>query len=537
MSGLMETHSDIMRAEEKNFLTNLEGHFHKVIENFDAVFWMNNLEGTAIVYVSPAYEKIFGRTCKSLRENPESWTDAIHPEDRGWMYEGFKRAAHGNYNEVYRIIRPDGSIRWVYDRTFLVRDVSGRVYRTAGLAEDATNFKLSEESMGVVARQQAAVAELGHRALSTDISVFMNEAAALIANVFRADCCSILEYLPENNAFLFCGGSECRKGIEGTVVPAGKKSLAGFTVLSGKPVLVQDFASEPRFEMHDFPCDCPMTSGMSVIIHGKEKPFGVIEVYSLRPRVFTKDDVAFCLSAANILAIAVQRGRMEQEIKNSREQLRNFSMHLQLAREDERAAISREIHDELGQVLAMLKMQLMWLSGKLRKDQKALKKRVKAMTALFHRTVNTVQKLIVELRPAMLDDAGLVAAMEWQLKEFKKHTGIEYTAKVPDDFPLDSPRATALIRILQEALTNTARHAKATQVEVELKREAHHVKLCVKDNGKGFEKARITDRRSFGFVGMRERALYWGGEVILDAVQGRGTTVTVQIPLEGNDIS
>ncbi len=516
----------------------MDERFLQLFESPDVVFWMNNPEGTAIVYVSPQYEKMFGRTCGSLRENPESWTDAIHPEDRGWMYDGFKRSAHGNYNEVYRILCPDGSVRWIHDRTFLVRDMSGNAYRTAGIAEDITNYKRADEAMEGVVCQQAAIAELGqHALLEVDIPVLMNKAAGLIADVFHADGCSILEYVLEDNTFLFCGGAGCRKEFAwGIAVPAGKKSLAGFTVLSGKPVLVQDFASDPRFEMPGFPCEHPIASGMSVIIQGKEKPFGVIEVYSLKPRAFTKDDVVFCLSAANLLAISVQRNRMEEEIKRSREHLRNFSMHLQLAREEERAAIAREIHDELGQVLAMLKMQLSWLAGKLRKDQKALKKKLKAMTSLFHRTVKTVQKLIVELRPAMLDDAGLVAAMEWQLKEFKKHTGIECVARLPaEKFPLDGKRATTLMRILQEALTNTARHAKATRVEVELKQVNRHVELSVKDNGRGFEKSQINDRSSFGLTGMRERALYWGGEVTVDARKRRGTTVTVRIPLEGND--
>lgn len=534
----METDKEILQSEEENkFLSNLEKPFHQFIENIDIVFWMNNPEGTAIIYVNPSYEKIFGRTRESLLENPQSWVDAIYPEDRGWMYDGFKKEAHGSYNEVYRIIKPDGSVRWLHDRTFLVRDGSGKVYRTAGLAEDVTNYKLSEEATEAIVRQQAAIAEMGQRALSEgDLSGLMNKTASLIADVLHADCCSIFEYFPEDGMLLLRAGEGHKKELaEKAVVPGGRKSLAGYTVLVQEPVVVYDFALESRFEMPGFPCERRMKSAMSVIIQGENSPFGVMEVYSSKPRVFTKDDITFCLSAANLLAISVQRNRMEEEIKRSREHLRNFSMHLQLAREEERAAIAREIHDELGQVLAMLNMQLLWLAGKFRKDQKALKRKVKAMTVLFHRTVKTVQKLLVELKPAMLDDAGLVAAMEWQLKEFKKHTGIECVAKLPaEDFPLDGKRATTLMRILQEALTNTARHAKATQVEVELKQATHHVELSVKDNGRGFEKSQINDRGSFGLTGMRERALYWGGEVMVNAEQRRGTTVTVRIPLEGN---
>ncbi|MFQ6103281.1 MAG: PAS domain S-box protein [Candidatus Glassbacteria bacterium] len=226
------------------------------------------------------------------------------------------------------------------------------------------------------------------------------------------------------------------------------------------------------------------------------------------------------------------RKRAEDELKNSRQQLRELAAHLQSAREEERTSIAREIHDELGQMLTALRMDLSWLEGKLSQDQKSQLEKIRSMSKLTDTTLKTVKRISSELRPGLLDDLGLAAAVEWQAEEFKKRTGIKCSLIIePQEFVLDGERSTTVFRIFQEALTNIVRHAEATEVKVYLRKKADRLLLEVTDNGKGIREHHIASPRSFGLIGMRERCYFLGGDVTIRGQRGKGTTVEACIPL------
>ncbi len=226
----------------------------------------------------------------------------------------------------------------------------------------------------------------------------------------------------------------------------------------------------------------------------------------------------------------------EQEVRNSREQLRNLSAYLESVREEERTHIAREIHDELGQVMTALKMDLSWLSKRLPKEQEPLLEKTKSMSKLVDMTVQTVQRISAELRPGLLDDLGLVAAIEWQTGQFRERTGIECEAALDlDGISLDRERSTMFFRILQEALTNVVRHAEATKVEIGLTRREHKLLLKVRDNGKGITYSKVHEATSFGLIGMRERAHRFQGKVKIRGIQNKGTVLVVSMPLESAD--
>ncbi len=226
------------------------------------------------------------------------------------------------------------------------------------------------------------------------------------------------------------------------------------------------------------------------------------------------------------------RKQAEEGLRTSSEQLRNLSAHLESVREEERMNIAREIHDELGQVLTALKIDLSWLTKRLPKGQELLSDKAESMHELVDMASQTVKKIAAELRPGLLDDLGLAAAIEWQAGEFEKLTEIkcEFSSH-PKDIIRNQDRSTAIFRIFQEAMTNVARHANATRVRVSLKEEVGKIVLRIRDNGKGIEKDQIYDPKAFGIVGMRERARFWGGEVKMSGSPGKGTTVMVSIPL------
>ncbi len=235
--------------------------------------------------------------------------------------------------------------------------------------------------------------------------------------------------------------------------------------------------------------------------------------------------------AATAIDVA-QRKQAEEELEQSRKQLRDLSAHLQSVREAERTGIAREIHDELGQALTALKMDLSWLGNRLPNEQASLFEKTKSMSRLIDGTIQSVKRISSELRPGVLDDLGLVAAIEWQAEEFQKRTGIKCEVSTEcEDIVLDQERATAIFRIFQEALTNVSRHASATGVKVSLKKKDKEVLLGVRDDGKGITPEQMRSPRAFGLMGMQERARYWGGDVTIAGAPGEGTTVRASIPI------
>ncbi len=234
-----------------------------------------------------------------------------------------------------------------------------------------------------------------------------------------------------------------------------------------------------------------------------------------------------------ILAVATDvtdRKRAEDEIHRSREELRALAARLQSVREDERTHIAREIHDELGQALTGLKLDLAWLRQRL-KDRTDLSERLQSVVGRIDGTIDAVRRIATELRPSVLDHLGLVAAIEWQAHEFEKLAGVAVRLSVSSATPtIDGATATTIFRILQETLTNVARHAEATRVEIVLEVGEPAVLLRVADNGRGIRETELRDRRSLGLIGLRERAIASGGELMIEGRPGEGTVVSARIP-------
>src|SRR5262245_59190600 len=232
------------------------------------------------------------------------------------------------------------------------------------------------------------------------------------------------------------------------------------------------------------------------------------------------------------VSVFVELHRKTERLRESEEKLRRLAAHLVTSREEERAHIAREIHDELGQVLTGLKMEVTWLAKRLK--EKPLVEKTDSICSLIDSTVQTVRKIATGLRPEVLDDMGLVAAVGWQAKEFQKRTGIRCRAKLPPETAKPGVEvATTVFRIFQEILTNVARHSRATRVDIDLDITDERVALVVVDNGVGIPDAELNGKKSLGLLGMQERALLFGGEVSLSGTPGHGTRVAVTIPTSG----
>lgn len=234
-------------------------------------------------------------------------------------------------------------------------------------------------------------------------------------------------------------------------------------------------------------------------------------------------------------AMRRERRLAEQQLKQSHERLRQLAVHLQNVLEEERKHISREIHDELGQRLTGCKFDLKYLASALQDSRPELTERVDSLLDHLGELVRVVRRIATELRPGVLDELGLLAAIEWQLNEFQNRTQIscELTKGV-DDLRVEGAKATAVFRIFQETLTNIARHSEATKVWVSVNAVDDLLTLRVHDNGKGVTEAQLRTSRSLGVLGMRERAQIFGGEITIKGIPGKGTTLLLRMSLDGN---
>ncbi len=221
---------------------------------------------------------------------------------------------------------------------------------------------------------------------------------------------------------------------------------------------------------------------------------------------------------------------IEKELKRSQDEIRSLAIYLQNAREEERAKIARELHDDLGQLLTLLKMDLQSLVNDNNQNILDLKSKIKSSINVVDEAINITRKLISELRLAILDHLGLVAAIEHQIEEFRKKTGIEVIENLDEDLNLNKEISISLFRIFQELLTNVSKHSSANKVEVDLKKDGNNLLMKVKDNGKGFDVDELRKRNSFGLIGIRERVKIMGGIFEILSEQGSGTIVTIKIP-------
>lgn len=224
----------------------------------------------------------------------------------------------------------------------------------------------------------------------------------------------------------------------------------------------------------------------------------------------------------------------EERLKETYDDIRRLNAHLQTLREEERTSIAREIHDELGQQLTGLKMDASWLSRKLENSDERITLKLKEMISLMDETIKTVRRISSDLRPGILDDLGLIAALEWQSSEFEKRSGIkvEFHSDIKD-LTTDRKVNIAIFRIFQESLTNAMRHSGAGKLICNLKEDGKYLTLSIRDDRKGFDTESVRKKKTLGLTGMRERALMIGGKMIVSSQAGKGTLIEFKLPLNG----
>lgn len=414
------------------------------------------------------------------------WADHLHPDDIERCLGAILGAdEHPPVTLEYRLRRADGAYRWLLDAAEPRYDADGRLAGYRGCCLDITERKSSEEHL----RKLSEVVEQSP------------------SSIMITDLNGVIEY-----------------------VNPGFTRLTGYSAgetLGQKPGIVSSGVHGAAFYAELWSTILSGTHWQGEIQNRKKNGDAYWEKVSISP---IQNDLG---EITHFLAVKIDitdRKLAETRLRAREQELAELYAALQTVREEERRALSRELHDELGQMMTALRIDLDWLQARQPDAEPRVAEKLAAMSTLIDQTVDTVRRISEDMRPGMLDDLGLTAALENHVAKFERQAGIvcEFEAS-HEDFGLDDKTSIALFRIVQEALTNVARHAKASRIVIGLGESGQEVLLTVEDDGRGFV-ASNTPRKTFGLLGMRERVAILGGRIDITGDAGTGVRIEVAVP-------
>lgn len=459
-----------------------EERFRQLAENITEVFWLIELQNDRLIYISPAYERVWGRSCQSLYDRPQSFLDAIVPDDRARIADKQMAQLRGEgLNEEYRITRPDGTLRWIWDRGFPIKDASGKVVRVAGIAEDITWRKQAE--------QQLRDSEERFRAIFSQ------------ANVGIVECSVDGRFRLANDKFVEILGYPREELLQlnyQDVTHPG--DLAACNVLVSNAMLhEQSFTTEKRYLRKDGRVVWVSTAVSVVRDEARQPVFAVVIV----------EDIS-------------DRKEVEEHLLAERTMLRQ----LYDSTENERKLVSFELHDGPIQYATAALMHIEAYRAKIDDNPAELE----LARHLIDKTLLESRRLMNGLRPPVLDHSGLVAGIsQLILSEFGDTLQVEFDHD--QDLGRFAPSLeSAVYRIVQEGLTNAYKHSGSDKVRVSLRRHDDHLCLEIEDWGKGFDVHEKGGHRG-GLKGFAERVRLAGGILTIDSQPGRGTRIVVELPI------
>ena len=442
---------------------------------------------------SSVHANLFGLDPNSFRGTYQEFDERVHPEDREALNAMVARARDERtfYSHEYRIIWPDGTVHWVAGQGQFFYDPTGKPVRMSGLVLDITERKWAEENLRKSEAQLAEaqqLAQLGSwsRELATNVVTWSDE-------IFRIFGMEPHKVSTTYQAFLEQVHPDDRTTVRAVIEDAFK--------------YYRPFSCEYRITRLD---------GAVRIIH--ERGSVVADDAGKPIRVFgTAQDIT-------------ERKHAEEELRTSRERLRALAAYLQSVREEERSRIARELHDEIGQALTGIKLVL---ERSIREQSASVQANLTQALVVANELIGRVRDLSLELRPAMLDDLGLLAALRWHFERYTSQVNIkvDFNQAGLERRRFQPEIETAAYRIVQEALTNVARHAKVERAEVNIRADDSMLRIEVRDAGVGFPSGSVITSNTGGLSGMRERATMLGGQVIVDSAPGGGTLLTAELPL------
>jgi PAS domain S-box-containing protein len=529
--------SSILVALDVTERKRAEEQFREMAENIDEAFWVISGDGEELLYLNRAGERLSGFSLQSLR-GPRGWLKTFHPEDRDLAWKAV--TGDPEVTQDLRIVRPNGAIRWGRVRATLVRASAGEVLRICGITTDVTERKESENERARLLASQTAARATAESALArlhaiesiTDSALgrvafdeLLRELLTRLRNALNADDAAILLLNEDRSSFViraYDGAS--MPGALGLTIPLDSP-LAGRVLKEGRPLFARDFgnADAPEWRKAMNQAGVSFVSGIGAPLVVEGKTIGVAVAACQTDRAFTEDDLELLRIVADRVAPAIERARLMERLRAGRERLELLSHRLLNVQEEQRRRVANELHDDLGQILTALKIDL---------DSKPAK--IAEAVENVDRAMQTVRDIALELRPAMLDDLGLAAALRSHADRFAKQTGVVMHLAIEEAPNITIEVATCCFRVAQEALTNVARHASAKNVWLTLHPTGAEIELTIRDDGSGFDSAAALTRaargESVGLVSMQERTSIAGGSIEIHSRPGAGTEIRARFP-------
>ncbi|MEP7152203.1 MAG: CHASE3 domain-containing protein [Nitrospira sp.] len=452
----------------------------------------------AALWVSQNIEKISGFPSASFFTDPGLWAARLHPDDRERVLREFQRLPEtGTLNSEYRWQVADGTYRWFLDQAVLQRAVDGSPKETLGLWMDITDRKAVDERL---------------REINDRLTALVHASPVGIVSLDAEGLCRLWNPAAEK------------------IYGWREEEVLGRPL----PTVAPEQSNEHRFLRERVMEDKAFTD-LEVVRYRKDGT----PVYTSLSTAPLRDPNGTICGLLGLMVDMTQRKQVELQLSQSRDQLRALMTRLHSAREEEGTRIAREVHDELGQAMTSLKLDLSWVARRLSlpdtADSRAqMLERIQGAMRQLDGTIQSVRAIATALRPSVLDELGLAAALDWQTRDFEKRTGIRCEWSMPSvPIPIGPDQSTAIFRIYQEILTNVVRHAQASTIHIRLDISAGWLVFEVSDNGLGIPASTLAHSNSLGLLGMRERATQWGGDLSIQGTPGKGTTVTVRLPVLG----
>jgi len=464
--------------------------------------WQTDFEKGFSKWSDESY-RILGYKPGEIQPSLENFLSTVHPEDFAYVKDTLESSiqTHNSHKLNFRIIDKDGAIKYIRSELVIERNREKQTIRITGFNQDVTEMKLSED-----ARSRA------EKELKTTHERLLFHIENTPLGFIEWDSKMKIRSLSARAEQIF--GWSMKEFLE-----------AGMT---GEDMVYEEdlFWVTSVFE--------ELVNGnldRNKVLNRNVKRDGTI-IWCEWFNSVMKDPDGKVNTIMSLVQDVTDRKEAEKEILKMNAQLRELTSHLQNIREEERKRIAREIHDELGQQLTGIKMDLAMIRQNTVKPHAISEESISEVMNMVDDAIKTVRKISSELRPSVIDDLGLIAAMNWQCHEFEKRYNIpcSFTSTM-NEFPFEKDLVTGIFRIYQESLTNIARHSKASEISATLTVEEKSIMLSIRDNGVGFNPNNM-EKKTLGIIGMKERAIMLGGALNIDSEVGKGTKIIVRIPMK-----
>lgn len=532
--GITRDITERRRAEAERAA--IEERYRTLVENMPAVTYLANPDATgSTIFMSRQVRDMTGFTPEEWCADPELWPNQIHPEHRERVLAEWvdSTGAGRPFRSKYRLLGKDGRLVWWRDEAHLVHDDAGRTLYH-GVVLDVTAEEAEVEGR---TRAEARLSRnLNRLQRLFEITAAVNRGADAGA-VHELALDALIHGLGVQRASILMldTAGAMRLVASRGLTQAYRRDVEGHSPWTQadndpEPILITDVATATQLGPLRETILREGIGALAFIPIFKERLLGKFMLYYDAPQAPDAEDIQFAFTLARQIGLATERGRAERALHESHDSMRRLAEHLQLAREEERARIAREVHDELGQTLTALKLDLAWLKGRLVRRPE-LAGRVAETSGLADTAIRSVRRISTALRPVVLDDLGLAPAVEWLAHDVEARTGIRCLLGPPfEDLDAGGEVSTHIFRLFQEALTNVVRHSGATEVRITLGRSEGSLRGEIRDNGRGISLQQRADPQALGLLSMRERVRLLGGEIAIGAGPEGGTAVQFRCP-------